>query len=114
MTSPSKYTIQLLEGIHDDAQRHHLAMDAARLLGTNAEQLEQLLARGIGARIARAGSEKRAEHVAGLLRSVGVKVEVVAPQEGLAVVEDRGRLTECEAFLLRLGRKSQDSQGLCW
>jgi HAMP domain-containing protein len=81
MTSPSKYTIQLLEGIHDDTQRHDLANEAARLLGTNAEQLEQLLARGIGARIARAGSEKRAEHVAGLLRSVGVQVEVVAPQE---------------------------------
>jgi HAMP domain-containing protein len=81
MTSPSKYTIQLLEGIHDDTQRHDLAIDAARLLGTNAEQLEQLLARGIGARIARAGSEKRAEHVAGLLRSVGVQVEVVAPHE---------------------------------
>jgi HAMP domain-containing protein len=81
MTSPSKYTIQLLEGIHDDAQRHDLANDAARLLGTNAEQLEQLLARGVGARIARAGSEKRAEHVAGLLRSVGVNVEVVAPTE---------------------------------
>jgi HAMP domain-containing protein len=86
MTSPSKYTIQLLEGIHDDAQRHDLAHDAARLLGTNAEQLEQLLARGVGARIARAGSEKRAEHVAGLLRSVGVSVEVVAPQD----VEDDG------------------------
>jgi HAMP domain-containing protein len=84
MTSPSKYTIQLLEGIHDDAQRHHLATEAARLLGTNAEQLEQLLARGIGARIARAGSEKRAEHVAGLLRSVGVNVEVVAPEEANA------------------------------
>jgi HAMP domain-containing protein len=81
MTSPSKYTIQLLEGIHDDTQRHTLATDAARLLGTNAEQLEQLLARGVGARIARAGSEKRAEHVAGLLRSVGVNVEVVAPTE---------------------------------
>ena len=81
MTSPSKYTIQLLEGIHDDTQRHTLASDAARLLGTNAEQLEQLLARGVGARIARAGSEKRAEHVAGLLRSVGVNVEVVAPSE---------------------------------
>jgi HAMP domain-containing protein len=81
MTSPSKYTIQLLEGIHDDAHRHELANDAARLLGTNAEQLEQLLARGVGARIARAGSEKRAEHVAGLLRSVGVNVEVIAPQE---------------------------------
>jgi HAMP domain-containing protein len=81
MTSPSKYTIQLLEGIHDDTQRHNLATDAARLLGTNAEQLEQLLARGVGARIARAGSEKRAEHVAGLLRSVGVNVEVVAPTE---------------------------------
>jgi HAMP domain-containing protein len=81
MTSPSKYTIQLLEGIHDDTQRHNLAIDAARLLGTNAEQLEQLLARGVGARIARAGSEKRAEHVAGLLRSVGVNVEVVAPTE---------------------------------
>jgi HAMP domain-containing protein len=86
MTSPSKYTIQLLEGIHDDAQRHDLAHDAARLLGTNAEQLEQLLARGVGARIARAGSEKRAEHVAGLLRSVGVSVEVVAPQD----LEDEG------------------------
>jgi HAMP domain-containing protein len=91
MTSPSKYTIQLLEGIHDDAQRHDLAHDAARLLGTNAEQLEQLLARGVGARIARAGSEKRAEHVAGLLRSVGVSVEVVAPQdleeEGISEVQ---------------------------
>ena len=88
MTSPSKYTIQLLEGIHDDAQRHELANDAARLLGTNAEQLEQLLARGVGARIARAGSEKRAEHVAGLLRSVGVSVEVVAPQEDDASASD--------------------------
>jgi HAMP domain-containing protein len=87
MTSPSKYTIQLLEGIHDDTQRHTLATDAARLLGTNAEQLEQLLARGVGARIARAGSEKRAEHVAGLLRSVGVNVEVVAPTEEGATEE---------------------------
>ena len=85
MTSPSKYTIQLLEGIHDDAHRHNLAHDAARLLGTNPEQLEQLLARGVGARIARAGSEKRAEHVAGLLRSVGVSVEVVAPQDDASV-----------------------------
>jgi HAMP domain-containing protein len=87
MTSPSKYTIQLLEGIHDDAQRHDLANDAARLLGTNAEQLEQLLARGVGARIARAGSEKRAEHVAGLLRSVGVHVEVIAPTEEIPSAE---------------------------
>jgi HAMP domain-containing protein len=93
MTSPSKYTIQLLEGIHDDTQRHTLATDAARLLGTNAEQLEQLLARGVGARIARAGSEKRAEHVAGLLRSVGVNVEVVAPTEEIQSEEISNEFT---------------------
>jgi HAMP domain-containing protein len=105
MTSPSKYTIQLLEGIHDDTQRHTLATDAARLLGTNAEQLEQLLARGVGARIARAGSEKRAEHVAGLLRSVGVNVEVVAPTAEIQPEE-----IQSEEISNDFGSSTQDSE----
>ena len=84
--SPGKYTIQLQETITDTSQLAQIARDAAQLLGTNADQMEALLARGVGARIARAGKRKRAEQVANLLRQVGIQVEVIEPVDALVGV----------------------------
>ena len=84
--SPEKFTIQLKETITDPVQLAQAAQDAAALLGTNADQMEALLARGVGARIARAGQRKRAEQVATLLRQVGISVEVLEPEAALVGV----------------------------
>jgi HAMP domain-containing protein len=72
----SNFSIHLSETL-SDAEAKRVAQQTAPALGGNPEKLHLLLSKQPGSRIARASSQRQAETVAGILRSAGVKVEVL-------------------------------------
>ncbi len=72
----SSFSIHLSEPL-SDGEAKRVAQLTAPALGGSPEKLQLLLSRQAGSRIARAANQRQAETVANILRSAGVKVDVL-------------------------------------
>jgi HAMP domain-containing protein len=72
----SNFSIHLSEPL-SDSEAKRVALLTAPALGGSPEKLQLLLSRQSGSRIARASSQRQADTVANILRSAGVKVDVL-------------------------------------
>ncbi len=72
----SNFSIHLNEPL-TDSEAKRVAQLTAPALGGSPEKLQLLLSRQAGSRIARASTQRQADTVANILRSAGVKVEVL-------------------------------------
>jgi HAMP domain-containing protein len=72
----SNFSIHLSEPLSDNEAKR-VAQLTAPALGGSPEKLQLLLSRQAGSRIARASNQRQAETVANILRSAGVKVDVL-------------------------------------